>query len=175
MASRRSIARSWKTAVGALLLIAGLHDPAPAAETPPPELVGTWQLTSYSQQFLDTKETIKPFGEHPTGYMQYSVGGHFVIFMVSGDVPKPAAAVYTDAERAEIHRSMVGGYAGSYKTDGDKLVFHVLTAWRPEWNGTDQLRTFELNGNTLTLHTAPTKYTRTGQDFIATLSLMRVE
>ncbi len=174
MASERGIPRPWRTVAGALLLVAGPYGPAPAMERSS-GLVGTWQLTSYSQQFLDTKEVIKPFGEHPTGYMQYSAGGHFVIFMVSGDVPKPAGVVYTDAERAEIHRSMVGGYAGSYQTDGDRLVFHVLTAWRPEWNGTDQLRTFELNGNTLTLHTAPAKYTRTGQDYVATLNLMRVE
>jgi hypothetical protein len=38
--------------------------PAVSAEN---SLVGTWQVTSFSMIVLDTKETSRPYGDHPTG------------------------------------------------------------------------------------------------------------
>jgi hypothetical protein len=66
--------------------------------------VGTWQLASYSQEFLDTKETTRPFGDHPTGYIQYSPGGHMIVFLTAGELRPPVTAAYSDAERAQVHR-----------------------------------------------------------------------
>ena len=138
-------------------------------------VVGTWLLTGYTQQFLDTKEIVQPFGDHPTGYIQYSAGGHVVDFLAQGDMPIPAASAYTDAERAAIHRGILGAYAGSYRVEGNKITHRVLTSWRPEWNGTDLVRFYDVQGDKLTITTAPTKFSRTGQDFVATLTFKRVE
>jgi len=75
----------------------GIFSAASAENT----LVGTWQLTSFSLIVLDTKETSRPYGDHPTGYIQYSPGGHMVMFLTAGDLKPPAAGSYnTDAERA---------------------------------------------------------------------------
>ena len=145
-----------------------------AAEAPSP-IVGTWQLTSYSQVFLDTKEVTLPFGENPTGYIQYSPAGHVVVYLSEGAVPRTATAVYSDAERAAVHKGIVGAYAATYRIEGNKVIHHVLTAWRPEWIGTDQVRYFELSGDNLVIKTAPAKFSRTGQDFVGTLTFIRVE
>jgi lipocalin-like protein len=144
--------------------------PAACAEN---ALVGTWQLTTFSLTVAETKETSRPYGDHPTGYIQYSPGGHMVMFL-SGELKVPASGKYTDAERADIHRTIVA-YAGTYAVEGNTVVYHVLTSWRPEWIGHDQIRYFETNGTDLTIKTTPVTFTQTGQTVVATLTLRRVE
>ncbi|MGH1571882.1 lipocalin-like domain-containing protein [Methylobacterium sp. P31] len=165
--------RSGAAFVGLVLCASAIASPARSADNPP--VVGTWQLNGYSQEFLDTKEVTRPFGDRPTGYIQYSPGGHMVVFLMSGDVPRPAAAAYTDAERVAFQKSIIGAYAGTYTVEGNKVIHHILTSWRPEWIGGDQARFFETDGKTLTIKTAPIKFSRTGQDMVSTLTFQRVE
>ena len=68
-------------------------------------LVGTWQLKSFSLVVVDTKETSRPYGENPTGYIQFSPGGHMVMFLAAGGLKPPASGSYTDADRA----TFIGG------------------------------------------------------------------
>jgi hypothetical protein len=144
--------------------------PATSAEN---SVIGTWQLTSFSLIVLDTKETGRL--DNPTGYIQFSPGGHMVMFLTAGELKPPASGSYTDAERAAVHRAIVGAYAGTYTVDGNKVTYHVLTSWRPEWIGRDQIRYFEINGTNLTITTAPLTFSRTGQTITATLTFERVE
>ena len=147
--------------------------PAASAEN---ALVGTWQLTSVSLTVVETKETSRPYGDHPTGYIQYSPGGHMVMFLASGELKPPASGRYTDAERADIHKEIIGAYAGTYAViEGNTVIYHVLTSWRPDWIGHDQIRYFETNGTDLTIKTTPITFSRTGQTVVATLNLRRVE
>ena len=164
-----------KCSIAAVLVAAAMWagiGPAVSAENP---LVGTWQLTSFSLIAVDTKETSRPYGEHPTGYIQYSPGGHMVMFLAAGELKPPASGSYTDVERADVHRAIVGAYAGTYAVEGNKVTYHVLTSWRPEWIGRDQTRYFEINGKNLTITTTPVTFSRTGQTFVATLTFDRVE
>jgi hypothetical protein len=156
----------------AVLAVLGGSWPAAATEN---ALVGTWELTSFSLTVVDTNETSRPYGDRPTGYIQYSPGGHMVMFLASGELKPPAARSYTDAERADVHRAIIGAYAGTYKVEGNTVTYHVLTSWRPEWIGHDQVRYFETNGTDLTIKTAPLTFSRTGQTIIGTLILKRVE
>jgi len=138
-------------------------------------LVGTWQLKSFSLVVVDTKETSRPYGENPTGYIQFSPGGHMVMFLAAGELKPPASGGYTDAERADVHRAIVGAYAATYTVEGNTVTYHVLTSWRPEWIGRDQIRYFEINGANLTIKTTPVTFSRTGQSIVATLTFDRVE
>ena len=146
--------------------------PAVSVET---ALVGTWQLKSFSLIVVDTKETSRPYGENPTGYIQFSPGGHMVMFLAAGELKPPASGSYTDAERADVHRAIVGAYAATYTVEGNKVTYHVLTSWRPEWIGRDQIRYFEIDGTKLTITTTPVTFSRTGQSIVATLTFDRVE
>src|SRR6202140_3843640 len=94
--------------VTAAAIWAGILPPISAENS----IVGTWLLTSFSLTVLDTKETSRPYGDHPTGYIQYSPGGHMVMFLTAGELKPPASGSYTDAERAAVHRAIVGAYAG---------------------------------------------------------------
>jgi hypothetical protein len=59
--------------------------------------------------------------------------------------------VVTD-ERVTLYDTMFA-YAGTYSIEADKVIHHVDISWNEGWTGTDQIRFFELNGNTLTLTT----------------------
>lgn len=138
-------------------------------------LVGTWQITNYSVLFLDTNESVRTMGEHPTGYIQYSPGGHMVVFLAAENRKPPIGAAPTDAEAAQLYRTIFGAYAGTYHVEGNKVVHHIVTAWAPQRNGDDQVRYFEVAGKNLTIKTAPLKDVTTGRPAVPTLVFERIE
>jgi len=138
-------------------------------------VVGTWRVTDFSTLTVETNEISRPQGENPIGYIQYSPGRHMIVFLSEGNPPKPASFPYTDAERARIHKGIFGAYAGTYSVEGNKVTHHIVASWRPDWIGDDQIRYFELNGNKLTIKTAPVMSSLTGKRVVATLTFERVE
>ena len=44
-------------------------------------------------------------------------------------------------------------YAGMYSVETGKVIHHVDISWNEVWTGSDQIRRFEVKGNTLTLTT----------------------
>jgi Lipocalin-like domain len=112
-------------------------------------------VTSFTLLELATNKTSRPYGDNPTGYLQYSSDGHMVTFQQSGDPKRPTNFPYTDEDRVNAHRSILGAYAGTYTVEGDQVVHHVIASWRPEWIGTDKTRYFTIEGNELTIKTAP--------------------
>ena len=137
-------------------------------------LVGTWRIATFSMMTLETNEVSRPFGENPIGYLQYSPGGHMVVFLSAGEMPK-VSPPFSDADRAAIHSKMFGAYAGTYSVDGNKVTHHVVASWRPDWVGGDQIRFVEMNGDKLTIKTAPVVSGLTGKQIVSTLTFERVE
>jgi hypothetical protein len=138
-------------------------------------LVGTWRVTSFAYLTLETNEVSHPYGEHPIGYLQYSPGGHFVIFLSAGEIIK-ASPPYSDADRAAIHKGIFGAYAGTYSVQDNKITSHLIAAWRPEWVGGEQIRFVEFDGNNkMTIKTAPIVSSLTGKQSVATLTFEREE
>ena len=138
-------------------------------------IVGTWRITSFSVLTLETNEVAHPNGENALGFIQYSPGGHMLVFVSSRNQKKPAGAAYTDTERADAHKSVFAAYAGRYTVEGNKVVHHVIGSWRPDWVGTDLVRFFEINGNKLSIKTAPLIYSVTGKQIVSTLTFEKVE
>jgi hypothetical protein len=106
---------------------------------------------------LDTNEALRPFGEHPIGYLQYSPGGHMVVFLQTGTPKRAAGTAYTDAGGVDIYKGIIGAYAGTYSVEGNKVIHHIVASWFPEWDGGDQTRYAAIEGNRLTIKTAPLK------------------
>jgi hypothetical protein len=73
--------------------------------------------------------------------------------MMSLLVSEGRKAPQTDEERSIAYRSVVA-YKGKYTVDGDKWTTRPDVAWNEAWL-TDQVRTFRLDGNKLTVETAP--------------------
>ena len=65
-----------------------------------------------------------------------------VFFILTGEGRKPAE---TDAQRAALLQTLVS-YSGRCRLDGDKWTTAVDVAWDPKWVGTEQTRSFTLDG-----------------------------
>ncbi|MGJ4942527.1 lipocalin-like domain-containing protein [Bradyrhizobium sp. HKCCYLS1011] len=113
-----------------------------AAETS--GVVGLWKLVSYQIEVQATGEKAAIMGERPSGYATFSSDGR-VFFMLTGDGRKPAK---TDLERAELLNTLVA-YTGMYRIEGDRWITKVDVAWNPEWVGTEQVRSFKIEGDQL--------------------------
>jgi Lipocalin-like domain len=141
----------------ALLLI-----PAPtlAGENP---ILGTWKLKSFVREVAATGEKINQMGEKPSGYISYSADGRMYAILTADSRSKPRDANPTDEQRVKLHQTMTA-YAGTYTLHADKVIHHVDISWNEAWTGTDQVRFFKLEGNILTITSAPNKSPMDGRE-----------
>ncbi|MFE8872989.1 lipocalin-like domain-containing protein [Acetobacter persici] len=119
---------------------------APASSTGTDELkkhiIGVWGLVSYKVEDKVTGKMIDAMGSSPRGRVIFTPDG-WVAFNLEGSDRQPPK---TDADRAHLMQTLVA-YIGRYRVEGNQWVTSVQTAWAPEWVGTEQRRTIEINGN----------------------------
>ena len=137
------------SALFALLLIL----PVTAMRSAENPLVGTWKLKSYVREVAATGERYNERGEHPNGYLSYSADGRMYAIITWENRITPREVVPTDEERIKLFSTMIS-YAGTYTFDAEKVVHHVDISWNQNWTGTDQVRFYKLDGNTLTITSA---------------------
>jgi len=121
-----------------------------AGENP---ILGTWKLQSLVFEATATGQRSSPFGDHPVGYLSYSADGRMYAIGVVEDRPKPRDPLPTDQEKVKLQESMFA-YAGTYTADGEKVVHHVDISCNQSRTGTDLVRFYKLDGDTLTIRTA---------------------
>lgn len=109
-------------------------------------LIGVWKLRSFQTEFQDGKPPRATLGEHPSGYLILTREGR-MMSVIEGENRKMPS---TDADRANLLNSMVA-YSGTYRIDGNQWFLTVDAAWNPAWDGTVQVRDFELLGDRLTV------------------------
>jgi hypothetical protein len=131
-----------------------------AGENP---VLGTWKLKSFVREVTATREKFNQLGEHPNGYLSYSADGRMYAILTADNRIKPLEANPTDEQRAKLHQTLQA-YAGTYTVQADKVIHHVDISWNEAWNGTDQVRFFKLDGNTLTITAAPNKSPMDGRE-----------
>jgi maltose alpha-D-glucosyltransferase / alpha-amylase len=141
-------------------LKADVPDAAPAAENP---LLGTWKLQSLVSEVIATGQRSNPFGDHPDGYLSYSPDGRMYSIVVMENRPNPGDVVPTDEEKLKLQESMIA-YAGRYTLSGEAVLYHIDISWNQSWAGTHQMRFYKLDGDTLTLMTAPARSPISGQE-----------
>jgi hypothetical protein len=112
-------------------------------------LLGTWKLKAYVVTTA-AGERPTPYGGNPTGYLSYSADGRMQVIGAANGRIVPVGAAPTDNERVALYDTMFA-YAGTYSVEADKVIHHVDISWNQTWTGTDQIRLFEVRGNTLTL------------------------
>jgi len=159
----------WRTAKRFAVVVASPFVSIPTdglAENNP--LVGTWKLKSFVRETVGTGERYNQLGEHPQGFLGYSSDGRMYAILVAGDRIKPQEEAPTDEERIKLHKSMMA-YAGTYTVDASKVVHHVDISWNGARTGTDQVRFYKLEGDTLTIRTAPNKSPVDGREGVRIL------
>jgi len=151
--------RIMRVAVMGLVLLAP-PTIAVAGENP---VLGTWKLKSWVRDVAATGEKINQMGERPNGYLSYSADGRMYAIITADKRIKPLDVNPTDEQRVKLHQTMTA-YAGTYTLQADKVIHHVDISWNEAWTGTDQVRYFKLDGNILTITTAPNKSPMDGRE-----------
>jgi hypothetical protein len=137
-------------------------------------VVGTWRLKSFVREIVGTGERYNQLGEHPQGFLGYSSDGRMYAILVAGDRIKPQEEAPTDEERVKLHKSMIA-YGGTYTIDGGKVVHHVDISWNGARTGTDQVRFYKLEGDTLIIRAAPNKSPVDGREGVGILVWEKVK
>jgi hypothetical protein len=124
---------------------------------------------------VTTEKVGKPFGEHPSGYFFFTRGGNVAFFAVGQDRKPPASTAPTDSERAELYKTMIAGFTGTYKVEAGRVIMQVDASWNQAWTGTQQPRNIQIAGNQLTVTTPPLKNLISGQEIVVTAIFDRAE
>ena len=118
------------------------------------DLIGTWQLESWTIGYTDRDEFTYPYGEEPQGLLVYSTDG-----WMSASINRPGRALLPedvsyrklpDALKAQAFSSYFH-YAGRYRVADGDVIHYVTQSLNPNFPGTEQLRHAELDGHTLVL------------------------
>jgi len=105
---------------------------------------GIWKLVAYEVESQATAQKEPIMGQKPTGYVIFTPEGR-VWFVLTGEGRKPPKTI---EDRAELLNTLVA-YTGMYRVEGDKWITKVDVAWNPEWVGTEQTRSFKVEGDRL--------------------------
>jgi Lipocalin-like domain len=137
--------RTRRTIIAALsTLIVG---PPALAQDAADQLYGSWRLLSFKAQIVG--EDAQPrdfFGPSPFGRLILTPAHTMAVFLSRPDRKPPA----DNAEAAALLRSMTA-YTGRFRVEGDKFITTVDGAWNEVFKSHEQVRIFELEGDTLTI------------------------
>lgn len=125
----------------------------------PSELVGVWNLRSFTVQFSDGRPAVHPYGEAATGRIVYTVDG-FVSAVLSGRRTAVGGDLET-ARRASVSDKAAWfdsylSYSGRWHLEDNEVVHAIDTALVPAVVGTEVRRRVTQTEDGVTL-----SYTRT--------------
>lgn len=126
-------------------------------------IVGTWKIQSFVREVVTTGQRYNEFGDNPEGYISYLPDGRMYAMLVADGRRKPINGVPTDEEKAKLFGTMIA-YTGTYRLEGDKVFHNVEVSWNQLWTGSQQVRFFKAEKDTLTITTAVAKSPRDGQE-----------
>jgi hypothetical protein len=138
--------RIMKWAILAVVMLLALQPSFADDRTP---ILGIWRLVSYEVESQATAEREPVLGKTPTGNIIFTPEGRMMV-VITGEGRK---APTTDQDRADLFKSLVA-YTGMYHVEGDKWITKVDVAANPAWVGTEQTRSFRVDGDRLQESTA---------------------
>jgi hypothetical protein len=123
----------------------------PAAFAQSRDLVGSWTLVS--SVIERSGQRIEPFGSNPKGALILDANGRYAAMIVRPGLSKLATDNRSTATAEEAKEIVAGSIAhfGSYTvSDADRTItFHIETSTHPNWDGTEQKRSFSIAGDEL--------------------------
>jgi hypothetical protein len=153
--------KSSKTLLFALLAL--LPIPAVTASEPgkvntAAAIEGTWTLAFADVQHPDGTRT-HDYGDAPKGMLQVDHAGHYSLFIFNSSRPRFAANDKNAGTPDEFRSATLGtsSHFGTVEADPVKrtLTFHIEGATYPNWEGTTQVRGYEMSGDTLSYKVPP--------------------
>lgn len=118
------------------------------------DLLGAWQLESWTIGYSNSEDFTSPYGEEPQGLLLYTDDG----WMSASICRSERSRLPDDVPFRTLPESLQASaflsyfhYAGRYRViDGD-VIHYVSQSLNPNFPGTEQLRHAELDGHTLVL------------------------
>ena len=107
-------------------------------------LFGVWRLVSAKMTLLDSGEVTDLLGAASKGHAVFHPGGRMMVILTADGRAAPGEPGMT-------------AYTGRFRVEGSRLITSVDAAWVPAWEGTEQPRFFELDGDRLTLSSEPNR------------------
>lgn len=120
---------------------------------PPDSILGTWKLRSWVREIIATGKREDFFGEKPDGYLCYSSDARMQAILIADNRIKPNSVAPADEDKLKLYNTMLS-YGGTYKIEGDKVVHSIDISWNQTLTGTELVRFYKRDGDTLTM-TAP--------------------
>ena len=125
---------------------------AQAAAEPPNPLAGTWTLVAADLIRPDGSRA-RDYGAAPAGLMMIDAQGRYAVQIYKSERPRFAGADKKNGTPAEFEAAVMGSSAhfGTVAVDeaARTLTFSIANAAFPNWEGTQQKRSYELNGDEL--------------------------
>src|SRR5262245_62222097 len=110
------------------------------------ELIGAWKLVSFVVEDVTTKERKPLYGEHPKGYFMFLPSGRAAVLITSENRKVP-----TTAEESQVAFQSMIAFSGKCRVEEGKCIINVDVASHESWVGTEQIRLYHLEGETLHL------------------------
>ena len=140
-----------KTLMNVILCIVTviIAQPALAQNT---SLVGTWRLIAADKILPDGKK-IADYGSTPHGIAIFTADGHYVVEVFRDERMKFASGDKFKGTSDEYKNAVLGNscHFGSYSIDNVKstITFKIERGTYPNWDQTTQVRSFTMQGDTL--------------------------
>ena len=77
------------------------------------EILGSWKMTLWTYEVLETGEVKDALGKNPRGYINYSPDGRMMVLVLREDRAASKALVPTAEEKVALYDTMFA-YAGTY-------------------------------------------------------------
>jgi hypothetical protein len=160
-------ARALRVACVTLVVAAAF----PVSAEPP--VVGAWNLVSYAREDPATGASTFPWGEKPSGLLLFLPDGHMGVTITGqGRQPTVRGEDGLAEKQAKLYQT-VTAYAGTYMMRGSTMTVRVEVASDPGLVGTDLAREVRIEGDLLTIRTAPMKSMSDGKLYVYALAWKR--
>ncbi len=114
-------------------------------------LVGTWRVVRFCDRDA-TGALADPLGPNPIGYFVYTATGELSIQAMRTPPTGPTAGEPVQLRSLGDLRPFYFGYFGTYTVLSEStVVHHVQGGTFPEYIGTDQVRSYRIRGDTLSI------------------------
>jgi hypothetical protein len=122
------------------------------ADPIPQQLLGTWRLISAVREEVPSGVRTDLFGLSPVGFLSYGPDGRMMTVIVRGDRRRPTGHPISAEEATHLFRSLMS-YAGTFEVRGSEVFHYVDVSANEIWTGSEQRRSFRLDGDRLALTT----------------------
>ena len=132
-------------------LTIGIASPVAAVAQSAKDFVGTWTLISAITERDGNKSDT--FGPNAKGVLMFDANGHYTITFIGSNLPKFASnnrASGTPDENKAVVGSSLAHFGTYVVNEADKsFTYRIESATFPNWNDTEQKRSFVMTGDEL--------------------------